>query len=94
MYFPGSRSDIGTLVSPIGEAAVAMPAAMRFAARAALADFVARLYISLDDVEKESSAMNEVEDAGQKRTIYRTARELPFFLNHKFVTRSAVNALR
>ena len=93
MYFPGSRSDIGTLVSPIGEAAVAMPAAMRFAARAALADFVARLYISLDDVEKESSAMNEeVEDAGQKRTIYRTARELPFFLNHK--SRSAVNALR
>ena len=50
-------------MSPIGEAAVAMPAAMLFAARAALADFVARLYISLGDVEKRVGAIN-----GRRRT--------------------------
>lgn len=40
---------MGTLVSPMRGAAVAMPAARRFAARAALADFEARLYIVGDD---------------------------------------------
>lgn len=47
-----SKRDIATFVSPMRGAAVAIPAAKRFAARAAWADLWARLYIVVDDEGK------------------------------------------